>query len=77
MSQMSRPIVVVENRSESLALNKLRAQNCSVAKGSGNTDGPKRKEKADPTAQTSCIKSSPAIADVGHATVIPECPEGT
>ena len=53
MSQMSRPIVVVENGSESLALNKLRAQNCSVAKGSGNTDGPKRKEKADPTAQTS------------------------
>ena len=55
---MTRPIVVVENRSESLALNKLRAQNCSVAKGSGNTDGPKRKEKADPTAQTSCINWS-------------------
>ena len=73
---MSRPTVVVENRSESLALNKLRAQNCSEAKGSGNTDGPKRKEKADHTDQTNC-NWSPAIADVGHTGVIPECPEGT
>lgn len=68
--------MVVENRSESLALNKLRAQNCSVAKSSGNTDGPKRKEKADHTDQTNCINWSPD-ADVGHTGVIPECPECT
>ena len=71
MSRMSRPIMLVENNSESLTLTKLRAQNSSVTKGNGNMDGPKRKGKADPTDQPNCINRSPAIADPGHASIIP------
>lgn len=61
MSQMSRTIMMVEHNSESLALTKMRVENCSVTSAMETPGGSERKGKAGPTDQTNRSKGFPAL----------------